>query len=330
MLSRRSFVATAFATAALPAYAQTTPAPTSTTPWPSKPIRLVVPYAPGGTTDVVARVVAEYLGKRLGQNIIVDNKPGKGAMVGTAMVAKALPDGYTLLMSVISGLTISPTLYGGGEFDPMADFIHVSIASTNPSVLVVNPSFEAKTFKDYVAYAKANPGKLAYATSGAGSSNHLLGARMSQVIGSEMVHIPYRGAGPAMVDTIAGNVPSMFDSLPSAAPHIKAGKVIALAVSGEKRSPAFPDVPTMKELGYPDLVSYSWFGISVPAKTPAPIVERIAADMQAILKEPAVVKRWDEIGAEPSTMTPAEVTRFVKDEIDKWTPVVKASGARPE
>ena len=330
MLSRRSFVATAFATAALPAYAQTTPAPTSTTPWPSKPIRLVVPYAPGGTTDVVARVVADYLGKRLGQNIIVDNKPGKGAMVGTAMVAKALPDGYTLLMSVISGLTISPTLYGGGEFDPMADFIHVSIASTNPSVLVVNPSFEAKTFKDYVAYAKANPGKLAYATSGAGSSNHLLGARMSQVIGSEMVHIPYRGAGPAMVDTIAGNVPSMFDSLPSAAPHIKAGKVIALAVSGEKRSPAFPDVPTMKELGYPDLVSYSWFGISVPAKTPAPIVERIAADMQALLKEPAVVKRWDEIGAEPSTMTPAEVTRFVKDEIDKWTPVVKASGARPE
>ena len=330
MLSRRSFVATAFATAALPAYAQTTPAPTSTTPWPSKPIRLVVPYAPGGTTDVVARVVADYLGKRLGQNIIVDNKPGKGAMVGTAMVAKALPDGYTLLMSVISGLTISPTLYGGGEFDPMADFIHVSIASTNPSVLVVNPSFEAKTFKDYVAYAKANPGKLAYATSGAGSSNHLLGARMSQVIGSEMVHIPYRGAGPAMVDTIAGNVPSMFDSLPSAAPHIKAGKVIALAVSGEKRSPAFPDVPTMKELGYPDLVSYSWFGISVPAKTPAPIGERIAADMQAILKEPAVVKRWDEIGAEPSTMTPAEVTRFVKDEIDKWTPVVKASGARPE
>ena len=267
MLSRRSFVATAFATAALPAYAQTTPAPTSTTPWPSKPIRLVVPYAPGGTTDVVARVVAEYLGKRLGQNIIVDNKPGKGAMVGTAMVAKALPDGYTLLMSVISGLTISPTLYGGGEFDPMADFIHVSIASTNPSVLVVNPSFEAKTFKDYVAYAKANPGKLAYATSGAGSSNHLLGARMSQVIGSEMVHIPYRGAGPAMVDTIAGNVPSMFDSLPSAAPHIKAGKVIALAVSGEKRSPAFPDVPTLGEAGL--AVTFQlWRGLMAPPGVP--------------------------------------------------------------
>ncbi len=289
-----------------------------------------MPYAPGGTTDVVARVVAEYLGKRLGQNIIVDNKPGKGAMVGTALVAKAPPDGYTLLMSVISGLTISPTLYGGGDFDPMADFIHVSIASTNPSVLVVNPAFEVKTFKDYVAYAKANPGKLAYATSGAGSSNHLLGVRLSQVASAEMVHVPYRGAGPAMIDTINGNVPSMFDSLPSAAPHIKAGKVRALAVSSEQRSPAFPDVPTMKEAGYPDLISYSWFGISVPAKTPAPIVDRIATEMQAVLKEPAVVKRWEEIGAEPSTMTPAEVTRFVQEEIDKWTPVVKSSGAKPE
>jgi len=323
MFSRRTFVASALSTVALPAYGQTGP-------WPNKPIRLVVPYAPGGTTDVVARVVAEYLGKRLGQNIIVDNKPGKGAMVGTALVAKAPPDGYTLLMSVISGLTISPALYGGGDFDPMADFIHVSIASTNPSVLVVNPAFESKTFKDYVAYAKANPGKLAYATSGAGSSNHLLGVRLSQVIGAEMVHVPYRGAGPAMVDTIAGNVPSMFDSLPSAAPHIKAGKVRALAVSSEQRSPAFPDVPTMKEAGYPDLISYSWFGISVPARTPAPIVDRIATEMQAVLKEPAVVKRWEEIGAAPSTMTPAEVARFVQEEIDKWTPVVKSSGAKPE
>ena len=323
MFSRRTFVASALSAVALPAYSQTGP-------WPNKPIRLVVPYAPGGTTDVVARVVAEYLGKRLGQNIIVDNKPGKGAMVGTALVAKAPPDGYTLLMSVISGLTISPTLYGGGDFDPMADFIHVSIASTNPSVLVVNPAFEVKTFKDYVAYAKANPGKLAYATSGAGSSNHLLGVRLSQVISAEMVHVPYRGAGPAMIDTINGNVPSMFDSLPSAAPHIKAGKVRALAVSSEQRSPAFPDVPTMKEAGYPDLISYSWFGISVPAKTPAPIVDRIATEMQAVLKEPAVVKRWEEIGAEPSTMTPAEVTRFVQEEIDKWTPVVKSSGAKPE
>jgi len=322
MLNRRSFVAATLAVASAPAAAQTAP-------WPSKPIKLVVPYAPGGTTDVVARMVAEYLGQKLGQNIVVDNKPGKGAMVGTAIVAKSPPDGYTLLMSVISGLSISPTLYGGADFDPMGDFIHVSIASTNPSVLVANPNFQPKSFKEFVDFAKANPGKVSYATSGAGSSNHLLGARLEQIISAGLVHVPYRGAGPAMIDTIAGNVPVMFDSLPSAAPHIKGGKVNALAVSGETRSPAFPDVPTMKELGYPDLISYSWFGISVPAKTPQPIVDRIATEMQAVLKEPAVIKRWEEIGAEGSTMTPAEVTRFIQAEIDKWTPVVKASGATP-
>jgi tripartite-type tricarboxylate transporter receptor subunit TctC len=184
--------------------------------------------------------------------------------------------------------------------------------------------------QEYVAYAKANPDKLSYATSGAGSSNHLLGVRLQQIIGVPLVHVPYRGAGPAMVDTIAGNVPSMFDSLPSAAPHIKAGKVRALVVSGDQRNPAFPDVPTMKEQGFPDLISYSWFGISVPAKTPAPIVERLAAEMQVVLKHPDVVKRWAELGAEASTMTPTEFARFVQAEIDKWVPVVKASGAKPE
>ena len=320
MIKRRTLIAASLAIA-LPARADT---------WPSKPLKLIVPDAPGGTTDVVARMVAEYLGKRLGQNIIVDNRPGKGAMIGTALVAKSPPDGYTLLMSVISGLTISPALYGGSDFDPMADFVHVSISSRNPSVLVVNNDFKAKTFKEYVEIAKADPGKLAYATSGAGSSNHLLGAQLEQVIGAALVHIPYRGAGPAMVDTIAGNVPSMFDSLPSAAPHSKAGKVRALAVSGDERNPAFPAVPTMKELGYPDMVSYSWFGISVPARTPQPIVDRLASELQAVLKEPAVVKRWEEIGAEGSTMTPAEVTRFIQAEIDKWTPVVKSTGAKPD
>jgi tripartite-type tricarboxylate transporter receptor subunit TctC len=298
MIHRRTFIA---ASPAITLAALSSPASADT--WPSKPIKLVVPYAPGGTTDVVARMVAEYLGKRLGQNIIVDNKPGKGAMVGTALVAKAPPDGYTLLMSVISGLSISPTLYGGSDFDPMGDFVHISIASRNPSVLVVNPGFKARNFGEYIEIAKAEPGKLAYATSGAGSSNHLLGAQLEKVIGAALVHVPYRGAGPAMR---------------------------ALAVSSEERSPAFPDVPTMKELGYPDLISYSWFGISVPARTPQPIVDRLASEMQAVLKEPAVVKRWEEIGAEASTMTPAEVTRFIQAEIDKWTPVVKSTGAKPE
>jgi tripartite-type tricarboxylate transporter receptor subunit TctC len=256
-------------------------------------------------------------------NIIIDNKLA-GCDGGRGLV-----DGARRPRSDVDDLGPVDRHFYGGDFD-VANFIHVSIASRNPSVLVVNPDFAARTFKDYVAYAKANPGKLAFATSGAGSSNHLLGVRLEQVIGAALVHVPYRGAGPAMIDTMNGIVPSMFDSLPSAAPHIKAGKVRALAVSGEARNPTFPDVPTMKEQGFPDLISYSWFGISVPAKTPAAIVDRLASEIQAVLKEPAVVKRWEEIGAEGSNMTPAEVGRFVQAEIDKWTPVVKASGAKPE
>lgn len=321
MLYRRRFLA-ASAVLALPAHAQA--------PWPSKPIKLVVPYAPGGSTDVVGRVIAEYLGQRLGQNIVVENRPGKGASIGTSQVAKAAPDGYTLVVSNISSFAIAPPLYGDLDYDPVRDFAHISLASFNPSVLVVNPAFPARTLADYVDYARANPDKLAFATSGPGSSNHILGVMLGLVSKTKLVHIPYRGAGPAMQDVIAGNVPSMLDSLPSAAPHIKAGKVRAIAVSGEKRNPAVPDVPTMKESGYPELVSYSWFGLSAPARTPAPIVERLATEMQVVLKHPDVVKRWEEIGAESSTMTPAEYSAFVKTELEKATAAVKASGAKPE
>jgi tripartite-type tricarboxylate transporter receptor subunit TctC len=321
MLYRRRFLAASAAVIALPAHAQA--------PWPSKPIKLVVPYAAGGSTDVVGRVIAEYLGQRLGQNIVVENRPGKGASIGSSQVAKAAPDGYTLVVSNISSFAIAPPLYGDIDYDPVNDFTHITLASFNPSVLVVNPSFPAKTLADYVAYAKANPDKLAFATSGPGSSNHILGTMLGLVSNTKLVHIPYRGAGPAMQDVIAGNVPSMFDSLPSAAPHIKAGKVRALAVSGERRNPSFPDVPTMKESGYPDLVSYSWFGLSGPAKLPAPIVERLAAEMQVVLKNPDVIKRWQEMGAESSTMTPTEYSAFVKAELEKATAAVKASGAKP-
>jgi len=324
MLTRRRLIV-ASAALALPA-----PLRALAETWPSKPIKLVVPYAPGGTTDVVGRVIGEYLGRQLGQNIVVENRPGKGATIGTAQVAKAAPDGYTLVMSNVAAQAVSPALYGDLDYDPLRDFVHISLASLNPSVLVVHPTFPAKTLADYIAYARANPDKLAFATSGPGSSNHILGTMMGQVTGTRLVHVPYRGAGPAMQDTIAGVVPSMFDSLPSAAPHIKTGKVRALAISGEKRSPAFPDVPTMKESGYPALISYSWFGVSAPARTPVPIVERIAREMQVVLKLPEVVKRWQEIGAESSTMTPAEYGAFVKAELEKWTPVVKASGARPD
>jgi tripartite-type tricarboxylate transporter receptor subunit TctC len=326
MLYRRSLLTASLAALALPAVPWSAGAQA---PWPSKPIKLIVPYAAGGSTDVVGRVIAEYLGQRIGQNIVVENRPGKGATIGTSQVAKAAPDGYTLVVSNISSFAVAPPLYGDLDYDPVKDFTHITLASFNPSVLVVNPSFPAKTLAEYVAYAKANPDKLAFATSGPGSSNHILGTMLGLVSNTKLVHIPYRGAGPAMQDVMAGNVPSMFDSLPSAAPHIKAGKVRALAVSGEQRNPSFPDVPTMKESGYPDLVSYSWFGLSGPAKLPAPIVERLAAEMQVVLKNPEVVKRWQEMGAESSTMTPAEYTAFVKTELEKATAAVKASGAKP-
>ena len=321
MLRRRTLIAAPLAVAALPARAQA---------WPSKPLKLVVPFAAGGTTDVVGRVLAEYLGQRLGQNIVVENRPGKGATIGSTQVARAAPDGYTLVVSNVAAHAISPGLYGDLDYDPEKDFVHITLASRNPSVLVVHPSFEARTMKDYVAYARANPGKLAYATSGPGSSNHLLGVMLAKVETLSLIHVPYRGAGPAMQDTIAGTVPSMFDSLPSAAPHIKGGKVRALAVSGEERNPAFPDVPTMRESGYPDLVSYSWFGVSAPAKTPQAIVDRLAAELQVVLKHPDVVKRWQDIGAEASTMTPAQFAAFVKAEHARWTPIVKSSGAKPD
>jgi tripartite-type tricarboxylate transporter receptor subunit TctC len=320
MLTRRSVLA-ASAVLAIPARADN---------WPTKPIKLVVPFAPGGTTDVVGRVIGEYLGRRLGQNIVVENRPGKGATIGASQVAKAAPDGYTLVISNVAAMAIAPTLYGDLDYDPVTDFTHITLASFNPSVLVVHPDFSARTLADYIAYARANPDKLAYATSGPGSSNHILGVLLAQVTGTRLVHVPYRGAGPAMQDTIAGIVPSMLDSLPSAAPHIKAGKVRALAVSGEARNAAFPDVPTMKEQGFPELISYSWFGLSGPAKLPAPIVERLAREMQTVLKDPDVVRRWQDIGAESSTRTPAEFTEFVKAEFAKWAPAIKASGAKPE
>jgi len=322
MLYRRTLLAASLVSPVVPAQAQ--PA------WPGKPIKLVVPFAPGGSTDVIGRVIGEYLGQRLGQNIVVENRPGKGATIGASQVAKAAPDGYTLVVSNIAAFAIAPPLYGDLDYDPVRDFTHIALASFNPSVLVVNPAFAAKTLAEYVAYARANPDKLAFATSGPGSSNHILGARLSQAAGIKLVHVPYRGAGPAMQDVMAGNVPSMLDSLPSAAPHIKAGKVRALAVSGAERNPSFPDVPTMKEQGFPDLVSYSWFGLSGPARLPAPIVERLAREMQVVLKNPEVVKRWQDIGAESSTMTPEEYTTFVKTELEKATAAVKASGAKPE
>lgn len=296
---------------------------------PTGPIRLIVPFAPGGTTDVMARLVGDRLGPRLGQPVIAENRAGAGATVGSTLAAQAAPDGQTLVMSNIASHGIAPTLYRNIRYDAMKDFVHIALVTRNPSAMVCNPGFAAQTLADVVRIAKERPGSLDFATSGAGSSNHLLGLRFAMAAGITLNHVPYRGAGPAMTDTIAGVVPMMFDGLPSASGHIRAGRVRLLATSGSERSAAFPDAPTFKESGF-DVVSYQWFGISAPAGTPTAIVARLNREIREILKEPEVVQRFDQLGGGIVDMTPEQYSAFVAEEIAVWAPVVRASGATVE
>jgi tripartite-type tricarboxylate transporter receptor subunit TctC len=294
--------------------------------WPSQPIRLVVPFAPGGTTDIVARLVAAGLQERLGVSIIVENRAGAGAPVGSEAVARAAPDGYTLVMSNIASHAISPAVYRGRvRYDPVADFSHVALVITNPSVWVANKDSGIRTLADAVALARG-PRGLDVATSGAGSSNHLMVVRMSQLLGKELNHIPFRGAGPAMQAVIAGQVPMMSDSLPSASAHIRQGSVVAVAMASARRHPSFPDVPTFREQGF-DLASDSWFGLSAPAGTPAPVVERINRETRAFLATAEVRTRFAELGGTPGEMSAADYTEFVRREVAAWAPLVQASGA---
>ncbi|MBR0660343.1 Bug family tripartite tricarboxylate transporter substrate binding protein [Neoroseomonas oryzicola] len=297
--------------------------------WPAQPIRLVVPFAPGGTTDLVARLVAAGLQERLGVSVIVENRAGAGATVGSEIVARSAPDGYTLVMSNIASHGISPSVYRGRvRYDAVTDFSHIALVITNPTVWVANPRAGIRTLQDAAARAKS-PSGLDVATSGAGSSNHLMVVRMGQLIGKELNHIPFRGAGPAMQAVIAGQVPMMSDSLPSAASHIRQGSVIAVAMASAQRHPAFPDVPTFREQGF-DLASDSWFGLSAPAGTPAPIVERIHRETMAFLAMPETRARFSELGGTPGDLTPEGYADFVRREVAAWAPLVQASGATPD
>lgn len=294
--------------------------------FPSQPIRLVVPYAPGGTTDLVARLLAQGLGERLGQSIVIENRPGAGATLGSQAVAEARPDGYTLVMSNIASHGISPALYPGLRYDAVRDFAHIALVISNPSVFVANKDFAPADLKQAVAWSKAQPRGLAIATSGAGSTNHLLVVQFGQSTGANVNHVPYRGAGPAMTDVIAGVVPMMADSLPSAAAHIRAGSVRALGMASAARHPAFPDVATFREQGV-DLASNSWFGLSAPAGTPAAIIQRLSDETLAVLGTPETRRRFAELGGTPGEMDPAAYTAFVAAEVMRWLPVVRASGA---
>ena len=297
--------------------------------WPAQPMRLIVPFAPGGTTDLIARLVATPLQERLGQPIIIENRPGAGATVGSLLAAQAAPDGYTLVLSNIASHGISPALYSNVRYDAVRDFTHIALLTLNPSVFVANPRSGIANMADFARLHLAGTRGLDMASSGAGSSNHLLIVRMGQILGREINHIPFRGAGPAMTAVIGGQVPLMSDSLPSAASHIRQGSVRAVAMSSIERHPAFPDVPTLREQGF-DLVTSSWFGLSGPARLPQPVVDRLSREVRAILATPEIQARFAEIGGTAGQFSPEEYAGFVASEVTSWAGLVRESGAQPD
>jgi tripartite-type tricarboxylate transporter receptor subunit TctC len=321
MLRRRAWLAGGAAFAALPAIARAASA------WPAQPIRLIVPFAPGGTTDLAARLVGQALGARLGQPLIVENKPGAGATLGSTQVAQAVPDGLTLVVSNIASHGIAPSLYRELRYDALRDFTHVALLIETPSVFVAHPRFPPEDLGGVVRRSREQPQGIDIASSGAGSSNHLLIVQFGQVTGARVNHVPYRGAGPAMTDVIADVVPVMSDSLPSASGHLRGGAVRGLAVATAARHPAFPALPTFREQGV-DLVSNSWFGISGPAGLPPAVTERLNREISAVLAEPATQRRFAELGGLISPLSPAAYAEFIAREVARWAPVVQASGAR--
>jgi tripartite-type tricarboxylate transporter receptor subunit TctC len=303
--------------------------------WPNKPVRIVVPFAAGGTTDLLARAIAPELQRIFGQSFVVDNKPGAGGNTGAAEVARAINDGHTLLMGTVGTHAINLSLYPKLPYDPVKDFAPITVVAGVPNVVVVNPAsaqkYEINNLADLARAARGNPGKLNVASSGNGTSIHLAAELYKSMTGTYMLHLPYKGSGPALVDLMAGNVDLMFDNLPSALPHIKSGKLRALAVTSSARSGALPEVPTVAEAGGPSLKNYeasSWFGLLAPAGTPAEVVNRLQHETAKALALPTVKDRLLSQGAIPSGNSPTEFARLIQTETKKWAQVVKTSGAK--
>lgn len=295
--------------------------------FPSKPITIVVGFSPGGTTDTLARIVGQYMSRDFGQSVIIDNRPGAGGNIGTQLVARAQPDGYTLLMGTVGTHAINQSLYKKLAFDPIKDFQPISRVALVPNLLVAHPSQPFKTVKELIAHAKANPGKINFASSGSGTSIHLSAEMFNQMAGTDMQHIPYKGSAPALTDLLAGQTALMFDNMPSVIGHVRAGKLRPIAVTTPQRSPALPDVPTIAEAGVPGYSATSWFGILAPAGTPAPVVARLNATILKALADPEVKKKFAEQGAEPHGEKPEQFADFIRSETAKWGQTVKASGA---
>jgi tripartite-type tricarboxylate transporter receptor subunit TctC len=298
--------------------------------YPTKPIRFVVPFAPGGSTDTLARVLALKLSDALGQQVVVDNRSGANGNIGMEIVAKAPADGHTILLGYIANVAIAPSLYEKLPFDPVKDYEPVTLIATSPNVLVAHPSVAAKNLKELIALAKAQPGKLNYASASIASVGHLTGELLNELAGIKMTHVAYKGSGQAVTDLLGGHIQLMFSGFSSTLPHIKSGKLRALAQTGEKRSAALPDVPTIAESGFPNFEATAWYGVHAPAKTPKAIVNRLNAEIVKALKLPDVKERLSGLGFEIAASTPEAYGKYIRSEITKWAKVVKASGAKPE
>ena len=297
--------------------------------WPERPIRLIVSYPPGGGTDVTARTIVGRLSERLGRQVVIDNRPGAGSTIGTDLVAKATPDGYTLLMSDTT-FGIVPGLYARLPYDALRDFQPVTQITGVPVALVIHPAVPANSVRELVALAKARPGGLNFGSGGVGTPVHMAGELLKLAAHIDIVHIPYKGAGPAFTDLLGGHFQLMFPTLQSAVPHIKSSRLRLLALTSEKRSPAFPDVPVMEEAGVPGVVAEAWFGIHAPRATPPAVVARLHAEAVGTLQDPVVKQRFATEGADAVGSSPQEFAKFVAGEIAKWTKVVKDAGIKPE
>ncbi|CAM4259710.1 Bug family tripartite tricarboxylate transporter substrate binding protein [Bordetella muralis] len=295
--------------------------------YPDKPVHIVVGFSAGGTTDVIARIMAKELTQTLGQSFVVENKPGAGSNIATDYVKRADPDGYTLLFVAVTS-AINQTLYRNVSFDLTKDFVPVALGAKVPNILVLNPKVPVKSVQELVDYAKANPGKLAFASSGSGTSIHMAGELFKMRTGIDVLHVPYKGSAPAVTDLIGGQVQFMFDNMPSSWPHVKGGKLKALAVTTAKRSPSAPDLPTMQELGFDKFDVSSWFGLIAPAGTPPEVIEKLNAAIVKAQDNPEVQKAFEGLGAVGEKTTPDQFGAFIKSEVESWAPVVKASGAQ--
>lgn len=302
-------------------------APAMAQEFPSRTITLVIPFSAGGSTDLVGRLMAERMTQELGQTVVVENKGGAGGNLGAAQVAKATPDGYTILMGTVATHALNPTLYKKMPYDPVTSFAPISLLVIVPNVLVVNPSFPAKNVAELIALLKADPNKYSYASSGNGTPLHLSGELFKAMAGVDMQHIPYQGAGPALVDVLSGQVPIMFDNLPSSSAHIKSGKLRALGVTTAKRAPSFPDLPAIAET-LPGYETYTWNALFAPAGTPPEVVAKLNTAANKALTDPKVQARLADFSAISVGSTPEELGAHVKAEIAKWAPIVKQSGAQ--